>query len=106
MPKHQAPRSWRVRYCKLEPARAGLRAAAIAIPHTLRLRKSRHETAAFRRAPLAPASRAWHALALLLEQPVPATTHRDLMAQEPPAAAAGMALVGGAAASSQPDRQP
>jgi hypothetical protein len=27
MPKHQAPRSWRVRYCKREPTRAGLRAA-------------------------------------------------------------------------------
>ncbi len=27
MPKHQAPRSWRVRYCKREPARAGLGAA-------------------------------------------------------------------------------
>jgi hypothetical protein len=24
MPKHQAPRSWQVRYCKREPARAGL----------------------------------------------------------------------------------
>jgi hypothetical protein len=23
MPKHQAPRSWRVRYCQREPARAG-----------------------------------------------------------------------------------
>jgi hypothetical protein len=34
MPKHQAPRSWRVRYCKLEPARAGLRAAVAGAPCT------------------------------------------------------------------------